>query len=79
MFTDATLTQGGCYIPGEGEANASEEYGNSLPDFLFGIAIRGVQTGVTELGSLLFYWAGLCHYVASRLMLQNSLRRSGFG
>ena len=70
MFTDAALTQGGCHIPIEGEGDASEECGNSLPDFLFGIAIRGMQTGVTELGSLLFYWAGLCHHVASRRMLQ---------
>ena len=71
VFTDATLTQGGMYLPPvEGEGGEAEEYGNSLPAFLFGIAVLGMQTGVTELGSLLFYWAGLCHFPKSLRKLQ---------
>ena len=71
VFTDATLTQGGMHLPPvEGEGGEAEEYGNSLPTFLFGTAVLGMQTGVTELGSLLFCWAGLCHFPKSLRELQ---------
>ena len=80
MFTDATLTQGGMYLPPvEGESGEAEEYGNSLPAFLYGIRVRGMQTGVTELGSLLFYWAGLCHYPQSLRKLQQTANPSHGG
>ena len=47
VFTDATLTQGGMYLPPvEGESGEAEEYGNSLPAFLHGVRVRGMQTGV---------------------------------